>query len=130
MQQKQFLYLVGFSGILISLVTWYMDLSGIVEHCIYCRCERTVIGILALILFLPRMNFFSKIISYALGFFGAVVASQQMFLIIAKHTINIELIFAACALVFIILQIALIIRRDAIYRVSSHPDKDTGAFGV
>jgi disulfide bond formation protein DsbB len=101
-------YLLGFAFIFICFATWMMDWYGLVSPCIYCRTERTIIGVLGLLLMLPVMPFATRLVSYTLGFFGAYVSSQQMWLDIQQHVINEELILATCALIIIMMEVVLI----------------------
>ena len=45
--------LVGLAAIVLSGVTWGVDLAENVYQCPYCRVQRSVIGLLGLILLLP-----------------------------------------------------------------------------
>ena len=99
------LYLFAVITILISLITWSMDIFSLVKPCIDCRVERTIIGLLGLILLLPRISQWIKLLAYVLGFFGANVASGQMFSVLIHYHITGELILASCALIIIIVQV-------------------------
>ena len=73
--------IVGLVAIVISLVAWTSDLSGIVYICPYCRAQRTVIGILGLMLISPAAtHWIAKYIGLVIGFFGATVAANQHFM--------------------------------------------------
>ncbi|GGZ67427.1 disulfide bond formation protein B [Paraglaciecola chathamensis] len=73
--------IVGLVAIVISLVAWTSDLSGMVYICPYCRAQRTVIGILGLMLILPAAtHWIAKYIGLVIGFFGATVAANQHFM--------------------------------------------------
>ena len=75
--------LVGAFAVAVSLVTWGTDLSGLVHECIYCRLQRTAIGLVGLLMLLPDPRHW--IIRYAvvaICFFGADIAVDQMFLVI------------------------------------------------
>jgi hypothetical protein len=68
----------AFICLLISLITWGMDAFSIVEPCIYCRIQRTTIGLLGIILFFPYCRYILlRYVGNILAFFGAVVASVQ-----------------------------------------------------
>ncbi|KZN52713.1 hypothetical protein [Pseudoalteromonas luteoviolacea] len=72
---------VALVAILISITAWTVELTGIVYVCPYCRAQRTVIGILGLLLILPTAShWISKYIVLVIGFFGAVVAANQHFM--------------------------------------------------
>lgn len=72
----------GTVSIVIFIVTWIIDLSGMTYPCPYCRTQRTIIGILGLILLmivrLPQL--FTKYIVIVLGGYGFVVAAMQHFM--------------------------------------------------
>ncbi|ABG40960.1 hypothetical protein Patl_2444 [Paraglaciecola sp. T6c] len=73
--------IVGLVAIVISLVAWSTDLTGMVYVCPYCRAQRTVIGILGLILVSPAAgHWITKFIGSVIGFFGASVAANQHFM--------------------------------------------------
>jgi hypothetical protein len=73
--------IVGLVAIMISLVAWSTDLTGMVYICPYCRAQRTVIGILGLILISPATtHWIAKYIGLVIGFFGATVAANQHFM--------------------------------------------------
>ncbi|MBU2970938.1 hypothetical protein KO527_16420 [Pseudoalteromonas sp. C2R02] len=72
---------IGFLAIVICIVAWTMELIGSVYICPYCRVQRTVIGILGVILLLPfASHWFVKYMAIIFGFFAAVVASNQHFM--------------------------------------------------
>lgn len=73
-------WLAGFA-IVISIATWTTDLLHIVEPCGYCRVQRTVIGLLGIVLLLPfvghwLVQYFAK----TMAALGIVVAATQHFL--------------------------------------------------
>tara|TARA_R110000764_G_scaffold68525_1_gene142143 strand:+ start:518 stop:928 length:411 start_codon:yes stop_codon:yes gene_type:complete len=73
--------IVGLVAIMISLVAWSTDLTGMVYICPYCRAQRTVIGILGLMLISPGgKHWIAKYIGLVIGFFGATVAANQHFM--------------------------------------------------
>ncbi|HLX54418.1 MAG TPA: hypothetical protein VKR58_10775, partial [Aquella sp.] len=108
MISRKYVYVIACLSILISLLTWFMDFSHLVGPCIYCRSERTIIGMLGLIMLFPIVPYFTRLLSYIIGFFGAHVAAQQILTNIMQYQINEELILAICALVFIIVQVMFI----------------------
>lgn len=86
-----------------------MDITNIVEHCIYCRIERTAIGLLGLLLLLPYFPYFRLYLCALFGFFGASTAAQHIVLLLAnKMYLSIELPLASAALIIIILQMYFI----------------------
>ncbi|MFP5447292.1 MAG: hypothetical protein ACLGHU_00960 [Alphaproteobacteria bacterium] len=72
--------LLGLIAIAISIATWAMELSGLVYVCPYCRTQRTVIGLLGLLMVTPNPGFWiSRYLGAMLGVFGLVVGSTQHF---------------------------------------------------
>lgn len=77
------LRLLGVLAIMISAFTWWLDLSGLVYECVYCRTQRTAIGIVGLILLLPDpRQWFIRFVALAVCFLGADIAVDQQFLVI------------------------------------------------
>lgn len=80
MEDKNWLKIIGVTTILICLITWAMDWLEWVYPCPYCRTQRTVIGLLGLIMVLPyAQHWVSKWISLSAGCLGLVVAANQNF---------------------------------------------------
>lgn len=72
--------LLGVLAVLISLATWTMEWSGVVEPCPYCEVQRTVIGLLGVLMLLPiRGSWTLLYIASLLGALGAVTAATQHF---------------------------------------------------
>ena len=44
---------IALAAIVISIATWTLDLTGLVYTCPYCRVQRSVIGLLGLLLLWP-----------------------------------------------------------------------------
>ncbi len=109
MTLKRLSLLIGIVSLLICLATWAIDLSNLVIHCIYCRNQRTIIGLLGILLILPIHPYLTRYLSLVLGFFGASVASQQIMLIMKNsHFLSPELPLSIAALFFIIGQVFFI----------------------
>ena len=73
--------ILGLVAIVISLVAWTTDVTGMVYICPYCRAQRTVIGLLGLILVSPAAkHWIVKYIGLVISFFGATVAANQHFM--------------------------------------------------
>lgn len=74
------LRLLGLIAIAISIATWAMELTGLVYVCPYCRTQRTVIGLLGLLMLTPNPGFWiSRYLGAVLAVFGLVVGSTQHF---------------------------------------------------
>lgn len=75
------IHFLGAFFVIVSLVAWSADWTGIVYACPYCRLQRTVIGILGfLMMFRSLHNFITIFIASVLGFMGAHVAAAQHFM--------------------------------------------------
>ena len=78
---KNYIIILGLLSILVSLIAWTADYTGMVYACPYCRVQRTVIGVLGLAMVLP--NYKSLLYIFGLGlsaFFAAVIAVEQNFM--------------------------------------------------
>ena len=72
--------IVGIAAIAIAILTWTVDLTGLVYECPYCRSQRTVIGLLGMLLMLPNpAHWLVRYLSAIFALFGLVVASTQHF---------------------------------------------------
>lgn len=72
--------ILGAIAIAICVATWAMDLAGAVYLCPYCRTQRSVIGVLGLMMMLPNPgHWISRYIGTVLGVLGLVVAAEQHF---------------------------------------------------
>ena len=71
---------IAILAILISVVTWTLDLTGVVYVCPFCRAQRTVIGLLGLLMLLPDpRHWLVGWLAAVFGVFGLVVAVTQHF---------------------------------------------------
>jgi disulfide bond formation protein DsbB len=72
--------LLGLIAIAISILTWTAELTGMVYVCPYCRTQRTVIGLLGLLMVTSNPGFWiSRYVGAVLAAFGLVVGSTQHF---------------------------------------------------
>ena len=77
----QRIHIIGAVFVLVSLLTWSADWTGVVSACPYCRLQRTVIGILGFLMMCRGLhNFITVFIASILGFLGAHVAAAQNFM--------------------------------------------------
>ena len=91
--------IAGFLSLSICLITWIMDLNEMVVQCIYCRNERTAIGLLGILLLLPVYPRIVRYLGLVVGFYGASVSSQHMMLIMNhSHFDSPQLPFTTAAL--------------------------------
>ncbi|MFC3713527.1 hypothetical protein ACFOMD_13165 [Sphingoaurantiacus capsulatus] len=71
---------VGIVAILIAIATWAVDLTDLVYACPYCRSQRTVIGLLGILLLLPNpAHWLVRYLSAVFAVFGLSVAGTQHF---------------------------------------------------
>lgn len=71
---------VGLAAILLAAATWTIDLTGLVYACPYCRVQRTVIGLLGLLLLLPNPgHWLIRYLSAVFAVFGLSVGATQHF---------------------------------------------------
>ncbi len=109
MSAKRLTWLVGIVSLVICLSTWAMDLTHMVAECIYCRSERTMIGLLGIIILLPPYPYIRRYSGCVAGFFGASVATQQMMLILKNGSmLSMEMWLATGALMIIAGQVLFI----------------------
>jgi len=81
------LRLLGAAAILVSLLTWGIDLAGWVYECPYCRVQRTAIGVVGVLMMLPDPRlWWVRCGAVAVCFLGAHVASAQLFLVFRNLT--------------------------------------------
>ena len=72
--------IVGLAAIAIAVATWAVDLAGLVYLCPYCRSQRTVIGLLGLLLLLPIPgHWLVRDLSAVFAVFGLAVGATQHF---------------------------------------------------
>ncbi|RSY88172.1 hypothetical protein DAH66_06055 [Sphingomonas koreensis] len=71
---------VGLAAIALAAATWAIDLTGLVYACPYCRVQRTVIGLLGLLLLLPDpAHWLVRYLSAVFAVFGLSVGATQHF---------------------------------------------------
>lgn len=72
--------IVGGVAVLISVLTWSVELMDLVYVCPFCRTQRTVIGLLGILILLPTMvHWISRWFSGVFAALGLVVAGTQHF---------------------------------------------------
>ncbi len=73
-------YWIAGAAIAISAITWISELAGWVYVCPYCRTQRTVIGLIGLLLLFPRPDhWITRWIGSTLAALGLVVGATQHF---------------------------------------------------
>lgn len=72
--------LVGIAAIIVAAATWAVDLNGLVYECPYCRSQRTVIGLLGVLLLTPNpAHWLVRYLSAVIAVFGLSVGATQHF---------------------------------------------------
>lgn len=114
---------LGALAIAVAIVTWGMDLSGMVFECIYCRTQRTAIGIAGILMMLPDpRRWWIRYAASVVCFLGASVAAAQLFLVIRNVSsgkpLNVEVVILATGALFALIGQAMILYTP------KPPDKD------
>lgn len=99
----------GIFTVVLCLTTWALDLNQFVTQCIFCRNERTVIGIFGLMLILSAKPYLIRYPSLVFGFYGASTSAQHIMLIMNHgHFSSLQLPLTILALFIIIGQVYVI----------------------
>ncbi|MFA6036529.1 MAG: hypothetical protein WC748_00235 [Legionellales bacterium] len=102
---------LGFVAIFIALFTWGLEWGNFVAQCPYCQVQRTMIGLLGILMVLPDYRYLSQFLTVIFGLFGTHVACSQIFAIVRDYNFNILLILAICAFCIMVGQILMLIAR-------------------
>ncbi|WOE75412.1 hypothetical protein [Alterisphingorhabdus coralli] len=70
---------IAILAIIISVGAWGTEIGELVYVCPYCRAQRTVIGLLGLMLLVQPQHWLNRWIASVLAVFGLVVAGMQHF---------------------------------------------------
>jgi hypothetical protein len=103
MTVKQLALIMGILTVGISLATWAFDLANLTIHCLYCRSERTAMGLLGILLLIPVYPYLTRYFAYVFGFFGASIAAQQSILVMENSGIISFKFLLVVAVLFIII---------------------------
>ncbi len=99
----------GIFTVAVAAVIWGLDLANLTIKCIYCQNERTMMGLLGILLLLPIIPYVSRYLAFVFGFFGASVAAQQIMLIFKNSGIfSVKFVLVVAVLFIIIGQVFLI----------------------
>lgn len=108
------LRVLGLLAIFVSVVTWGIDLAGWVPKCPFCQVQRSAIGIVGILMMFPDPRvWWVRFGGAAICFFGANVASAQLFLVFRNLTSGqpsnpVNLVLAAAALFILVGQALLL----------------------
>ncbi|MCH2057810.1 MAG: hypothetical protein MK214_14600 [Thalassotalea sp.] len=73
--------MLGVIFLAVSILAWSVDLLGIVYECPYCRVQRSVIGLLGILMIVKGWhNWMTTFVAAVIGFLGAHVAAAQNFM--------------------------------------------------
>lgn len=74
------LRLIAALAIALSVFTWAVDLAGLVYNCPFCRAQRTVIGVLGLLMLVPDpRHWLVRWLAATFAAFGLIVGVTQNF---------------------------------------------------
>lgn len=108
------IHLVGIVCILLSVITWGIDLMGWVHHCPYCRTSRTAIGLIGIIMLVfKQAPILFKYLAVVIGVFGLTVADEQLFLVVKEINAgepfgSLNMILSAMAICVLVAQLFII----------------------
>ena len=108
------------------IITGYLDVAGLVYKCPYCRVQRVVVGLLAIMLLLPvvwpSIQFW---ISIPFAFFGLDISGDQIFLVIKNGNLpNMNSNLAMLAFLGIVaVEIAIFVRTTKAQRIKKVIEK-------
>ncbi|WP_155293980.1 disulfide bond formation protein B [Pseudomonas putida group bacterium ESBL64] len=79
--KQQIFLLIGALAVLVSVSAWITDFASIVYPCPYCRIQRSIIGLLGLLILLGNnVNFLvARWLTICLGSYGFIIAVLQNF---------------------------------------------------
>ena len=99
-------------SILVCIITWTLELSGLVHACPYCQVQRTTIGLVGVILLLPYRNLLTDYLTLVFAVFGTSVATTQMFNNFYKSAYHEEYIYlSTCAFLIFMAQLLVTFTR-------------------
>lgn len=78
----------GLVAIFICISTWVIDWMQLVGPCPYCRSQRTIIGILGIMMLIPHIRYISIFFTLVFALFGIHVACAQIFMHIKNMSIT------------------------------------------
>jgi hypothetical protein len=109
---------LGVLAILLCIGTWAIDLGGLVHKCVYCRTQRTAIGLVGILMLLPNpREWWVRWPAVVFCFFGAHVSVAQLFMIVKSINSGesfgkLNLFMASGALFTLVGQALLIFMKD------------------
>ena len=122
---SRYIRLLGWLAIAISVFTWWLDLSGIVNTCPFCRTERTMIGLLGLVMVLPHWRYVTVFLTIVFAALGLSTASQHLFLMIKNGHFSFNTPFVIGALCIISGQLLVLVERTWMIRRKQRQKTET-----
>ncbi len=105
--------LIGAVTLSVSLITWWMDLADIVSVCIFCRTQRTALGLLGLIMLLPHYRYLTILLASAVACVGLNASAEHLFLQFKRMSLSWTYTdLAMAALLIMCLQLIAIFEKD------------------
>ncbi len=99
-------------SIAVAIITWGMELTGMVSACPYCQTQRTMIGLSGIMMLLPWNNIVTRYFVLVFSFLGAQVAATQVFSNFMRYAFDEQWIYlASCALFIMMGQIIVTFTR-------------------
>lgn len=103
---------LGFIAIFISAFTWGLDLANFVPPCPFCQAQRTMMGLLGILMVLPDYRYLSQFLTVLFGAFGIHVSCAQIFNNVASYAFtNMFILLASAALCVLVGQILMLLAR-------------------
>ncbi len=106
---------LGFLALFICVFTWGLELGNYVAHCPYCQMQRTMIGLLGILMVLPDYRYISQFLTVVFGLFGTHVACAHIFMNARDYNFynmnGIFIILATCALGIMVGQMLMLMAR-------------------
>lgn len=102
---------MGFILTLLSLAAWMTEWVGLVNVCPYCQVERTIIGILGIMMMLEIRPFIANSLTVLFGFIGMQVATSQLFMHFHENSYSEKTPMVIAALIIMTGQIVTLLYR-------------------
>ncbi len=105
---------LGLIAIFISAFTWGLELAHFVPACPYCQTQRTMMGLLGILMVLPNYRYISLYLAVVFGVYGIHVSCMQIFNNFKTQTFMNEFFPLASAALFIMVGQVLMLATRAV----------------
>ena len=103
---------LGLIAIFISAFTWGLELGNFVATCPFCQVQRTMIGLLGILMVLPNYRYVTLFLAVVFTIFGTNISSEHIFNHVKVHAFfGIFMILATSALCIMVGQVLMLITR-------------------